>query len=1159
MESYDTEYTAHLSPLVLVQGIGQGFDGGESNAGDGNDAGINGELLFRKQDQLKRSPAVKGLVSSWRRLHNEDLIWDSTAINSDLLQSDSSTSSSSITDKFHFKIVDKHYIPKVKDLDDSNTHFQLPQLVLTSQWIQKYKSILPSTVVSFYELNHNYTDLKEIEKIDLELISEINMLQTQLQHRHIKPLIILVSSSSSNVEMGINERISIIRKQTGLNNKNCLLLLESSTPKETNEVFQNSIQFIKISNLEFFNQLEKKFKKKRSTFLNYSKDEFSKNIIEARYSLKNGFINEFKKQYPQAIKNFQFSYEFLLKTLNTISSKENSEIYIQYRILLDITMFHIIRLFFYQGQFNQAYKKFDLHLQSIIYQIKLQKFKINSFKVCNWISSQFKILAQLSDLVTPNNLVPIDQPFLSNEKDPHSPLVLPQSGYLYLQAFNLLKNGGKYGESEDDDPYPVIIEHDKTSEYINLLNFSKLSFQKKDNSFLRSISFINFQIAEEYFANKEYESSLKFYEISLDAIKDFNNWGFISSKIYYKLLICFLELGKHYAFIINLIEISLFDNQIQQLNNINDIKELINNEEKLPKMLQNVNEDNLLINLSTDETFDILVGKVCFHEKIITLSNELAFQIEIQSNLNEILGVVKFNELLVTFQGNNLNEILIKHDDSIKSNSVSYLKSNDKTDDNIPIFYTNLEFNPFEKKVFQFKLPTRKIGVNSCISISSILDYNKLFQIKLNIPLKNYNNDNINNLNSLHKWYHQGKSLNNYKIISNLNPETYEVIPRIPKTKINIGDIDDDEFGIVGEVFKIPVKILNNDHESIDLEMEISAKIGDEEIEIKWDDQGDGQLKLEDVEVDKEILKNINLKIPNFFTMENSIILIKLSYTFYVSKDYEVPIIKHLTKKIKIIDPFKISISFLPRLLNESLPNPFIINSDDQAIPKPSRFWLASLIISNTLPLDLELIDETIVFKTTDDDMMINEFKDKLVTSRENDENQDKLISNHYIGTSIIKDGTNYRNINFNSNLVVRYKRLNSDTVLQTFKNKIWKFSLPLLDPRVLLDVERPTNEDNNIKLIFMIENPTSRIFQFQLTLTDNSNFQITSGVKTQNVSILPITRQKFEFNLIPMNNGLLSLPQLTVYDLNYRVNLPTLLVSDEVQLKNKEIYINIE
>lgn len=1134
MESYPTEYLVHLSPLVVILGLGHSIEDFHSKSelegpisSDSTLQTTEGEQLFRNQPNLGGISSVKSLTKIWSKYHTEQVIWDSSALKSEL---------SNFPYKYHFRFVDNHSLPKLKDPNDSSSMPSNFDELFSTNWLTKYRSIIPSLVVSFYELDGNATEPQEIEKVDLELISEINIIKTQLAKRNIKLLVVLTSSTLSTKDMGVDERLSFIRKQTGTNNRNCLLLLDSSTPKEMNLLAQGTLQVIKAAELEFYSNLEKKIRKKRARTIGNANDELTKSLIEARYALKLGFVNEFKQQYDYAVKSFEIAYENLIQIFESLPLQDPN--WNAYRLLLDITIFHIVKLNFYQEVTNLSYRKFDVHIQTVVYFLKQKGVSPKSFSVCNWLSQQFKWLAQLSDLA-PHTLVPTDIPYRADPKNTLSPLVLPHSGYLYLQAIHLLRRreSALEDDSAEEDTYFADKDTDGFEASLkNLLNFAKLAFQKIDNLFPRSVSFVNFQLAEEFYKLKDFESAVKFYEQSLEPIKE-GEWEYLSSTIYYKLFKCSMALKKHYATVVNLLEICLIPEYQLNQYRFKRLKSLIHEKDVFQKFLAEHTE-KLLINVSTDETYNIIQAEVLFKNPEVSLSKSATFQVKLNSNLNSLLSDVAFDNLLITFQGSFL-PVLLKCDTSLSKDKVFDIGQLEYDKDrNYLVGSANLTFDPFEEKILTFDIPTKKIGSNTCVSISSTLVYKDLFDIKLVVPIKN------KPFQMLHHWYDVklGK-----KVVSNQSPESCEIVPRIPDTFVAIDKIND--YAVVGEVFPINLKIHNEDHETVDVHLESDAKLGDNKIEGVWGDEKQSKLELKSLDVDNDSKTVFYLKIPNRVD-ENSEIFVNVKVTFFVGGDYEVPIVNWLQKKIAVVDPFKISISFLPRIVENDLPSLFVIRDNDPKLPKPSRHWVARVAIVNNLDSEVELLSDDITYASSNKHLICHELSDNCKVSNQGN----RMVSDHFIET-VIENGHTYRNITFDSMLRLNYKRKNAEAINE-FQNKPWKFTLPLLDPRVLLDIET-YDESKDCKLIFMVENPTTRIFSFALNLVENQNFQIT-GTKVQNLSVLPYTRQKIEFHAVPLASGWVNIPQLSVYDLNYRVNLPTLLVTDKAQTHNREIFIHI-
>lgn len=1137
MESYPREYLFHLVPLVVVQGLGSSIDGYGSGSPQRaleslQSNNVEMEELFRNQKQVSDSiGSTKNLSRIWYNYHVDDIIWDSSALKSE---------SNNFPHRYHFEFVDTHALPKVKDHSESIPSSSSSNQIFSIGWVQKYKSIIPSLFISFYELDGKSTEPQEIEKMDHELISEINTLKAQLNSRNVKHLVIFTSPVSSSTEFGVAERLNLIRRQTGMNNRNCLLLLHSATPKEVSTLAQGTLQVIKAAGTEFYVNAEKRIRKKRARALGNSNDDFSKCVIEARYALKLGFINEFKQQYEYAVKSFEISYENLIEIFETLDIKDPN--WSPYRLLLDVSIFHIVKLNLYQELTNLSYRKFDVHIQSVIYFLKHKSIAPKSYSVCNWLSQQFKWLAQLSDLA-PHSLVPIDVPYKADLKDRLSPLVLPHSGYLYLQSIHLLKRRELIKENEPNtqvDPYFAHVEtEDFDASLKNLLNFAKLAFQKKDNVFGRSISFINFQLAEEFLKIKDFEDAIKFYEQSLEILKE-DDWGYLSSTIFHKLLKCSMALNKHCASVVNLLEFCLIPQSQLNPSSFTKVQQLVKPNGHLEKFLKDQSE-KLLINVSTDKTYDILKAEVLFKKTEFSLSSTAQFQLKLKSNLNDTLSDVSFNDVLVTFQGS-LLPILLKSDSTLQRKTVSHV-GNLKIDEvnNYLVGSTNLVFRSYEEKILTFEIPTKKIGTNSCVSVSSTLNYKDLFDIKLDVPLI------TTKFKTRHYFY---DATNETKtVVLNHNPAFCEIVPRIPETKISFGEIGD--FAVLGENFELPLLINNSDHEAVDLQLEACVVLGDRKIETSWDEDHTKLLELKSLKIDEELEHLLKFEVPT--TVENgaSGISVNIKVTYFVGNDYEVPIVENLNTKIVVVDPFEISISFSPRLLDKEFPSVFVVKDGDQPQPKPSRFWLTKVIIVNSLKTEIELLSEKISFVSCNKEILCKELLGKVSSQTKGN----KMMSDHIIETAI-ENGRTYRNITFDSMLIIKYKRKRSGKI-QEYHNKPWKFNLPLLDPRVLLDLET-SEASKDLKLIFMIENPTSKLFSFAVNLIENQNFQV-SGSKVQNVSILPCTRHKIEYHAVPLGSGWLNIPQLTVYDLNFRVNLPTLVVTDKAQVHNREIFVHIQ
>lgn len=1143
MESYPTQLLAHLAPLVVVQGVDHTqckFLPVETTSRDVEE--VKDNPLLRSTEQLKRShppiasiPFVEDVLKIWRKYHVDGVAWDSNSTKQHI---------PTHPHRYRLKPVDQYSLPKKSKpspisplTEGSPTH---SNGMLSLEWVQKYRAMIPCIYISFYGIDTEITDPLSVEKADEELSKEINTLREQLTQRNIKLLAIIVSERSTALNPELEERVNSIRRLTGMNSRNGILLLSSGTQKEVSLFALNILQIIKIVSSEFYSNLDKVICQRRAKSLaaiDSTSSATSKSITEVRYSLKLGFLNEMRQQYDLSVKNFETGYENLVELLNAmpIESKDWNHT----RLLLDITLFHIVRIYFYLEQTNTAFKKFDIHLQSVIYFLKQKNVAVGSFSVCCWLSQQFKWLAQLSDL-SPTSLVPSEVPYKVDSLNKVSPLVLPHSGYLYLQSVDLWRRKGTIDQDEHVDPYAKTLENENFEEsLINLLKFSKLAFQKKDNTFNRSIAYVNYQLAEEYFKLKDFDKAFNCFEQTLDCLKE-DDWSYLLAVVHLRLLECSIELKKYYSSVLNLLELSILPQNLMPKGYINKANKLTNKESNFKTLLQS-GEQELVINTAMDSSLDVFETSILFKTATVPLSRDVQMQLKVKSKTNDVLDSTVLDDLLLTFDGT-LSSVVLNHDPTAELKCMVTLKDMEyDSEKNCYLGTANLQFKSLEQKIFNIIISALKIGKNTCSSVSGTMSYHDGFKVKLSTPISN----------NAFKYYHSWTNTNGTQdVIGTNDPSSCEVIPRVPETKVTLVDVPTSV--IAGEKLKIILSIKNEDHENVDVDISADIVLGEQRIEHIWDGSEKNNLELTSIEKSTDARHVLSFQVPSVSKDdEQRTINLVVNVIYYVNHDKDVPIKDSIEFTLPIMDPFDITVSIYPRIRDDDMPSAFEIEDKDTGVTKPARFWLMRTNIVMKPGFEISVLEDELGIKSLNEHVICRE----ITADRNWKKTEGKIISDHFVET-VIADGHTYRNIGFEATLRMKWQRKGCDDVDEYIHEK-WKLSLPLLDPRVLLDVE--TNEENNdLVLNYLIENPTSRVFSFSTNMIENQSFQV-SGTKSLNqLSVLPCTRQPLVFHATPLTAGWLQLPQLKVYDLNYRVNLPTLPISDTAQSHKQEVYVRV-
>ena len=92
---------------------------------------------------------------------------------------------------------------------------------------------------------------------------------------------------------------------------------------------------------------------------------------------------------------------------------------------------------------------------------------------------------------------------------------------------------------------------------------------------------------------------------------------------------------------------------------------------------------------------------------------------------------------------------------------------------------------------------------------------------------------------------------------------------------------------------------------------------------------------------------------------------------------------------------------------------------------------------------------------------------------------------------------------------------------------------IPFGEPRVLAFAHNGLSPTGIIHLKYMIENPSSYNLSFSITMETSDEFAF-SGAKNVTVLMVPLSRQSFQYNLLPLVRGAWITPRLRVYDTQF-------------------------
>ncbi|GME96351.1 unnamed protein product [Ambrosiozyma monospora] len=178
--------------------------------------------------------------------------------------------------------------------------------LLPIEWIQRYREQRPFVFISVHELATKDDNI-DLTVADTELANEISRIKSQCTSNNVKHLSIILCSKSIALNPELDERVAQLRKVTSLPARSGLLFLPAGTQREVENFAASVAHLIKPWAVEYFNALEKKFKKRTLQNLEYPEKSWL-----ARQALKSAIAAEMKGISDYSTKAMEYCYEKLI-------------------------------------------------------------------------------------------------------------------------------------------------------------------------------------------------------------------------------------------------------------------------------------------------------------------------------------------------------------------------------------------------------------------------------------------------------------------------------------------------------------------------------------------------------------------------------------------------------------------------------------------------------------------------------------------------------------------------------------------------------------------------------------------------------------------------------------------------------------------------------
>ncbi|KAJ8099394.1 Gryzun, putative trafficking through golgi-domain-containing protein [Lipomyces tetrasporus] len=1070
-----------------------------------------------------------------------------------------------------------------------------PDGIISQFWLRKYRNALPAVFVYFREIFMESDDTQSKVSHDNDLIKELSDLKKQFSERNVKFVAVVVSRRSILQSIDLNDRISYLRKNTSLDAKSGLLFLPPCSPLEIQIFAKDLKQALYPIALDFYSTLLKHARRKRGRNGGSqspplpSSQHLSAAGWNIRYEFKQAVFAEFRQENDVAIKLYGIAYESLLEYFDSIAI--DSPRWNEARMILDTMAFKILKCNLYQNQPVMAQKVFNVHIESVSALVEKRFSTKDMYSYFAWKAQQYWLLAQLLDLA-PEDISPKSVPFTGVNSaivgpDFPSANVLHHSGFQYLCAARLtMERCRRTGDSLPQHlelylvPPPEQEQNfDHAGLVLSLLETAYARFSKGDGSQTRMQAYIAHEIAHIHFQNENYVDALKYFHLSESEYRR-EKWYTILGSMISEAIVAARKSGN---------TLELVKLQFESLS-----REFAPWNSGLAKISDFLDGSECTggkpeYTLDSDSIVCFVEAHFAFMAAEAHLATSVIGQLTLRSQHSPVVGAVKMSSVQLNFTGG-LKPILITHDDSVSGSRAQKLELMDMTDEYCGA-KACLVLQPGEVRTFEMSQPLKMLGTYTASSLIVTFEESS-FTAKLAVNLETEAFED-----ALSKWWIEDDGKLYSQRLTSSSPRSITVIPKQSHVDI-VSGLKGPAY--IGEKLIIPLTITSREDEDLQLSVKLRTQDveGQFEVPTTWTSGStpSDTIELGTVSPSSSAQCQFSISMPT----DACDLVVDVTVSYRLLSEPDISIVKNHTIDIPVIFPFQVSYDLTPRIYPRRWPSPFFVYNLESHSPPITKRWCLSAVVDAVDLQHLEIHDYNFdISNVVGVDFKLLEDGPRAF---QRDASSTDAYQHNFIIDVTNNDPMEKRIATADAKLTLSWRRTNMDTgsdekEYNSFTMPTLKLTFPLLEPRVLMDVQSTSSE--NVHLMYFIENATSHLLTFSVTLDLNNDMSLSypirhqlrqqshskdfddhdnapvrekvplqnanfayEGAKQVGVRVLPYSSRRLDFGLLPLavTSGWQRVPALRVYDTHFKKSLSVFPASEKfrVDFKTGAVYVNI-
>lgn len=1184
MDGYATAWVAHNLPLLVVSGLGA--DPSLTNA-----RLKEGGVLITSDIAPLESEDANYILKYFKANNAENLPWNG--------------SEHSEKNKFRVKVIGRDYIlpsrkaPPPTSISHSpdagspapNSRFILhsplspltpgatlfPDGLLDTKWIDKHQDLVPSAYLSFY----NFTSDPNLATLhDNQFKTDINNIKNILNKSAYKTRLIvaLLSETPGVPSSDVEERLSNIRKATGLDSKTSLFFLPPQSSPVEIEAFVETIYFtIYPLCIEYYRDLSKHSRRKRNRGVvppptapptSGTSQTLTGQGWNVRYDFKLGVFAEFRQEMDVAVRSFESGYEALLgeevlETIATWSPRFNEG-----RLIADVFAIRVLRCLLWNGHTSTAVRRWQLHRDRVRDFVDRRGKGSSTYGWQAWEARWATIMAEMIEKVgfvdftqsKSTIYLPLDKLTLTGTQpweNLHHPGFWYREASKHLMARRALalaipeEDRSPPGSSpasqiasrvytydtylcpqpHEENPLPGRKGVDHANLIIDVLNKAIAEFQTRGQH--RLVQELLFQCGKEHMRLEAWDDALRILRALWQKMTYRNEgWWVVVEEIAWTLRKAAAKVGDGGTVVAVDWELlhTCFSRRSNWHYNIKKSLDGLSTVKVKPAIVLHVEEVQSF--LTASYAFEKSEGKVGEH----SLS-----QLAIRSSAIASSTPVTINDIRVEFTGG-MKPILLRHKadngaSEIPKSGILYKKTSlvdesavENGHDPAPARHTlaghqDLTFRPGQIKAFEFVNLLREAGdvkaLRATFSITSDLfdfDYVHSFD-RPTFP---------------EMWY--GESGTKKKLVRS-RPSSIHVLPKPPKLELRILELQDQYY--TNELVSLHLEVKNGEDTDsvVDLEARLLGEnvptniilrrldLADPPNDTKPEEEDNHELSLGTIASGSSITVEMlisSIDIPAVYDLS-----LKASYNLVT--DLETPISQAMSAQLSILNPFEANYDFSPRIHPDPWPSFFTheesleIGADGQDYDREA-FGLAQKWCLTTR--FASFATEDIIVEDVDVEILgvqggIKCSTKRLTTIPEGGVKvSPRVLEEAQFDTFTQKYSLDDRGTaTLDLSLVIKWRRDKDSSTINTCIVPVPRLLVSSSEPRVLAAVTYSSTISSMIHFDVTIENPSHHFLSFAITMEPSEQFAF-SGVKQSTLQLVPLSRRTIKFRLLPTVRG---------------------------------------